>query len=364
MPHSSGRKIIHIDMDAFYASVEQRDNSLIQGKPVVVGGDPKSRGVVASASYEARKFGIRSAMSCSQAYRLCPQAVFIYPCFDKYVSISQELRAIFESITDRVEPLALDEAYLDVTQNHQQQSLAKTLAIEIKKTIRTQLNLTASAGVGPNKFIAKLASEFNKPDGLVVVPPEKVFQFVENLPVEKFWGVGPATARKLQENGIKSAVDLRSRSVLALEKIVGSYAFFLHELAHGRDDREVEAQLEPKSRGTETTFEKDSLNSNELLKVLETQAEEISQELKRLGRPGRTVTLKVKYSDFTAITRSRTVVDPLFRASEIYALTSELLLNHTQVGSQPIRLIGTSVSSLIHPDDPLQLWFDYGKEIE
>lgn len=356
---TSTRKIIHVDMDAFYASVEQRDRPELRGKPVVVGGHPQSRGVVSAASYEARKFGVRSAISCAQAYRLCPQAVFVFPNFDKYLAVSRELRKIFESYTPWVEPLALDEAYLDVTQNLVGEPLAKNIAISIRKRIQDELHLTASAGVGPNKFIAKLASEMKKPNGLVVIPPEKVASVVENLAVEKLWGVGPATAERLNSIGIRTAADIRRQPLSHLEKVIGSHARFLYGLAHGEDDREVDPSFDPKSRGTETTFDRDILDADRLLDQLQEQATEVSADLKKLERPGRTVTLKIKYANFSAITRSRTIAFPTDDASEIFKIVSELLYKDTEVGTRPVRLIGISVSNLVDHEEPLQLWFEF-----
>lgn len=353
------RKIIHVDMDAFYASVEQRDRPELRGKPVVVGGQPNSRGVVASASYEARKFGIRSAISCAQAYRLCPKTVFVYPNFDKYLAASREIRKIFESYTPLVEPLALDEAYLDVTQNLAGEPLARNIAAAIRKRIEEELHLTASAGVGPNKFIAKLASEMKKPNGLVVIPPEKVAELVKDLPVEKFWGVGPATAERLNSIGIRTAADIRNQPLAHLEKVLGSHARFLYGLAHGEDSREVDPSFDPKSRGTETTFDRDILDGDRLLTYLQDQAQEVSADLKKLERPGRTVTLKIKYADFSAVTRSRTLAFPTADAGEIFRVVSDLLYKDTEVGTRPVRLIGISVSNLVHHEEPLQLWFEF-----
>ena len=346
-------------MDAFYASIEQRDNPKLKGKPVVVGGEPQSRGVVASASYEARKFGIRSAMSCAAAYRICPQTIFVPPDFTKYVEASRRLRQIFEMVTPVIEPLALDEAYLDVTQNLLGEPIAKTIAALLKKRIQEELNLTASAGVGPNKFIAKLASEFKKPDGLVVIPPEKVFKFIENLPVEKLWGVGPATAKKLHTIGIRTTADIRKQGLPQLEKAIGSYASFLHALANGEDDREVDTSSEPKSRGSETTLVRDTTNSNELLEHITTQSEEVAQDLQKHQYMGRTITLKIKYKDFTSITRSRTLHFPTHDADTISKTAADLLFKDTEVGSRPVRLIGVSVSNFITETEPLQLWFDF-----
>ena len=358
-PQLRPRKIIHIDMDAYFASIEQRDDPALRGRPVVVGGDPGNRGVVASASYEARKFGIRSAMSSAQAYQLCRSVLFIQPHFEKYVLASQQMRAIFETVTPLIEPLSLDEAYLDVTENLLKEPLARTIAIYLKKRILEVTGLTASAGVGPNKFIAKLASDHQKPNGLVVVPPEKVFAFIENLAVEKFWGVGPATTKKLHQLGIKTAADLRKKTVPELERILGSYGSFLYELAHGRDDREVDTSQEPKSRGSEMTFDQDILNPETLLKHLEEVSHELSKDLKKLDCTGKTITLKLRYSDFKTITRSRTLAHPTSNAYTIAQTVADLLYKSTDVGDKPVRLIGVSISGFTNPEEPLQLWFDF-----
>jgi DNA polymerase-4 len=353
-----GRKIIHVDMDAFYASVEQRDRPELQGRPVIVGGDPDGRGVVASASYEARKFGIHSAMSSAKAYRLCPKAVFVYPDFTRYKEASVQIHEVFEEITDRIEPLSLDEAYLDVTTNKLNEPLARVLAAHIKKRIREKTGLTASAGVGPNKFIAKIASDLRKPDGLVVVPPERVFAFVENLPVERFWGVGPATAKTLHELKLFTAADIRKRSPGEMEKALGKFGAFLHRLSHGIDDREVENDGETKSSGTETTFEKDVLDVGYLGDTLDDQIDDLTRHLRKIERRAKTVTLKLRYSDFHTITRSRTLWHYTDDPALITATARELLAQSTEAGNRPVRLIGVSMSNLIHPDEPEQLWLD------
>jgi DNA polymerase-4 len=345
-------------MDAFYASVEQRDRPELRGKPVVVGGDPSGRGVVAASSYEARKFGVRSAMSAAKAYRLCPQAIFVKPNFHKYKEVSEQIHSIFNEITPMVEPLSLDEAYLDVTQNLLNEPLASKVARYIKDRIKQVTQLTASAGVGPNKFIAKIASDLKKPDGLVVIPPERVLEFLEKLPVEKIWGVGPATAESLHRLGLRTAGDIRRASLSELERELGKYGPFLHGLSQGIDDRPVESDWEPKTRGTETTFEKDILERDYLVQVLEDQAAEIADELKEMDRPARTVTLKLRYADFTTITRSRTLARPFYDAKTIFKTAAELLDDKTEAGARPVRLIGVSVSSFIGPDEPLQLWLD------
>jgi len=350
------RKIIHIDMDAYYASVEQNDHPELRGKPVVVGGDPSKRGVVAAASYEARKFGIRSAMSAAHAKRLCPHAVFVFPRISRYSEVSDQIHEVFQEVTDKIEPLSLDEAYLDVTTNKLGEPLARNLAVYLKKRIREVTGLTASAGVGPNKFVAKIASDLRKPDGLVVVAPSQVEAFVANLPVEKLWGVGPATAKRLHDLGIKTTADLRARELREMDHHFGKFGHFLFALAFGEDDREVETSWEPKSRGSETTFEKDILNETKLLAVIDELAAEISLDLKRIERPARTVSLKLRYSDFTTITRSKSVLRPIDEPAEISALAAELLYKDTEVGVRPIRLLGLSMSSFVSRDEPEQLW--------
>ncbi len=345
-------------MDAFYASVEQRDRPELKGRPVIVGGDPDGRGVVASCSYEARKFGIRSAMSSAKAYRLCPHAVFVYPDFSKYKEASNKIHEVFEQVTDRIEPLSLDEAYLDVTVNKLGEPLAQKLAALIKKRIRENTGLTASAGCGPNKFVAKVASDLRKPDGLVVVPPERVLAFVEKLPVERFWGVGPATAKTLHELKLFTAADIRKRTLPEMEKALGRFGAFIHRLSYGIDDREVENDGEAKSSGTETTFEKDVLDLAYLNDTLDDQADDLARHLAKLERRAKTVTLKLRYSDFHTITRSRTIWHYTDDAALIASTARELLAQSTEAGNRPVRLIGISVSGLISQSDPEQLWLD------
>src|SRR5690348_13263973 len=243
------RRIIHIDMDAFYASVEQRDNPELRGKPVAVGGSPASRGVVAAASYEARRFGVRSAIPMSRAVRLCPDLVIVAPDFRKYRTVSQQVFTIFRSVTPLVEVLSLDEAYLDVTENVWHESLGVNVAKRVKQLIRDETGLTASAGVAPNKFLAKIASGWRKPDGLTVISPDRVEPFLQQLPVDALWGVGPVTARKLRGRGIERLVDVRDADLAALRDAVGSLADWLRQLAHGIDDRPVVPNRESKSSG-------------------------------------------------------------------------------------------------------------------
>jgi len=352
------RKIIHVDMDAFYASVEQRDNPELRGRPVVVGGKPESRGVVASASYEARRFGIRSAISSAKAYRLCPEVVFVSPDFQKYRRASQKIREIFHEVSELVEPLSLDEAYLDVTQNKLGEPLAGKLARRIKNRIREELNLTASAGVGPNKFLAKIASDLKKPDGLVIITPEMALDFIATLPVEKLWSVGPATAKKLQQLGIWTAGELRRADARMIEREMGKHGVFLHGLAHGVDEREVDPNQESRSCGSETTFERDILDVERLIDYVEELSGEVAGELRKMGRPGRTVTLKLRYKDFTTITRSKTIERFTDDAVLIARTAVKLLREHTEAGNIPARLIGISVSSLRNENEPEQLWLD------
>lgn len=349
-------KIIHVDMDAFYASVEQRDRPELRGKPVVVGGPPDSRGVVCAASYEARKFGVRSAMSCAKAYRLCPRAEFIFPNIAKYRKVSHQIQQIFLDVTPLVEPLSLDEAYLDVTENALNEPLARKVAQHIKTRIKIETGLTASAGVGPNKFIAKLASDHSKPNGLVVVAPQRVAEFIDKLPVERFWGVGPKTAERLKRQGLHTALDIRARTARDLEGLFGSMGPYLFELAHGRDHRRVESEREAKSIGSETTFDEDLLDILDIKKQVTDQAHEVAAELQSIDRPARTVTLKIKYSDFKSITRSRTLPMRTDRAETIERVAHELLTENTEAGRRPVRLVGVSVSSLFDPLAPEQLW--------
>src|SRR5688572_26198182 len=258
------RRIVHLDMDAFYASVEQRDDPALRGKPVAVGGRPDQRGVVAAASYEARTFGVRSAIPMSRAVRLCPDLVIVRPDFEKYRAVSQQVFGIFRAITPLVEPLSLDEAYLDVTENAWGETLGTAVARRLKDEIRAATGLTASAGVAPNKFLAKIASGWKKPDGLTVIAPERVESFLQGLPVDALWGVGPVTAAKLRAKGIEKLVDVRTADAAALRDAVGSAAEWLQQLALGIDDRPVVAEHEPKSSGSENTFAQDLTDLNDI----------------------------------------------------------------------------------------------------
>jgi DNA polymerase-4 len=287
------RRILHIDMDAFYASVEQRDNPSLRGKPVAVGGSPAGRGVVAAASYEARRFGVRSAMPMARAVRLCPHLSIVRPDFQKYRSASQAVFEIFRSVTPRVEPLSLDEAYLDVTENAWGLSLGREVAVRIKAAIKERTNLTASAGVAPNKFLAKIASAWKKPDGLTVIAPQRVERFLQALPVDALWGVGPVTARRLRDRGIERLTDVRQAEDHVLREAVGNHVEWLRRLAQGIDERPVVSDRAAKSCGTENTFSTDLTSLDEIRREIDQMARDDAGWLERKGLVCRTVTIKV-----------------------------------------------------------------------
>jgi DNA polymerase IV len=328
-------------MDAFYASVEQRDNPSLHGKPVAVGGDPTVRGVVAAASYEARTFGVRSAIPMSRAVRLCPSLVIVRPDFQKYRSVSQQVFAIFKEVTPLVEGLSLDEAYLDVTENSFNEPLGVTVARRIKERIKEVTHLTASAGVAPNKFLAKIASGWRKPDGLTVVAPERIEKFLQGLPVDALWGVGPVTAARLRERGIDKLIDVRARTADELSEIVGMHAQWLIDLAHGRDDRAVEPNRPAKSAGSEETYATDIESLEEVKREVDQLARGVAEWLVTQSIKARTVTIKVRYSDFTTITRSQSSAEYSNDADDI-AMRAVKLLEKTEAGHRPIRLLGVS----------------------
>jgi len=336
------RRILHIDMDAFYASVEQRDNPALRGKPVAVGGDPTQRGVVAAASYEARKFGVRSAIPMSRAVRLCPSLVIVRPDFQKYRAVSTQIFDLYKAVTPLVEPLSLDEAYLDVTENAWGEPLGVNVAKRLKEQIKATTNLTASAGVAPNKFLAKIGSGWRKPDGLTVVAPERVESFLQGLPVDALWGVGPVTATRLREHGIEKLTDVRTRSVEELSGIVGSSAEWLIDLAHGRDERGVEPNRPSQSSGSEETYAQDIESLDRVREEIDQLARGVAEWLEKKSIKGRTVTIKVRYNDFTTITRSHSTPNYTNDADEIAARAVKLL-EKTEAGHRPIRLLGVSV---------------------
>jgi DNA polymerase-4 len=344
------RRIVHIDMDAFYASVEQRDRPELRGRPVAVGGSPESRGVVAAASYEARRHGVHSAMPTSQAIRLCPELTVVSPEFSKYRAVSSEVFAILRGVTPLIETLSLDEAYLDVTENAWGEPLGVNVAKRLKAMILESTGLTASAGVAPNKFLAEIASGWRKPDGLTVVAPERVESFLQQLPVDALWGVGPVTAKRLRERGIERLVEVRSADPEVLRAAVGSMTEWLQRLARGDDDRPVEPHRASKSSSSESTYPEDLLDLERIRGEIAGMARDNASWLGRKGLVARTVTIKIRYDDFTTVTRSHSQAatsDP----DEI-ARRAIALLEKTEAGRRPVRLLGAGVHNLGPPAGP------------
>jgi DNA polymerase-4 len=339
------RKIIHVDMDAFFASVEQRDRPELQGLPVIVGGNPRSRGVVAACSYEARAFGIHSAMPSGQAYQLCPQAVFLKPRMARYQEVSRQIMALFHRYTHLVEPLSVDEAFLDVTDNLFDEPSATRIAQTIRGAIHAATGLTASAGVSYNKFLAKIASGHNKPDGLTVIPPDRAPAFIAALPIGKFYGVGRVTEKKMQLQGIRTGGDLLRFSREELVALFGKSGHFFYDISRGQDHRPVEPTRVRKSIGSETTLSTDILDFVQVSVVLFKLVQQVTRLLAQKKTGGRTLTLKVRYSDFTTITRSCTVTQGFFTASDILAQLPRLLAA-TEAGRRKIRLLGVTVANL------------------
>ena len=351
------RKIIHVDMDAFFASVEQRDDPALRGLPVAVGGS-RERGVVAAASYEARVFGVRSAMPSVTARRKCPDLVFVKPRFEVYKAVSAQIRAIFAEHTPIIEPLSLDEAYLDVTENLMGLPLATDIAKAIRARIREETGLTASAGVSYNKFLAKLASDQRKPDGLYVIPPDRGAAFVESLPIGRFHGVGPATEAKMLRLGIATGADLRERPLAFLQQHFGKAASYYFGIARGIDHRPVRANRIRKSVGAENTFADDLVDYEPMREALHPILDKVWRHCEVHGTRGRTVTLKVKFSDFTSITRSRSVPATIEGRDMLEAFSLALLHAEMPV-RRSVRLLGVSLSSLTAPTDGRpQMTFD------
>lgn len=336
------RKIIHIDMDAFFAAVEQRDYPQYRNQPIIVGGSPFSRGVVATCSYEARHYGIHSAMPSAQAYRLCPHAIFVKPRFEAYKAASQQIRHIFAEFTDLVEPLSLDEAYLDVSAAEIYQGSATLIAKAIKAAIKQQVGLIASAGISYNKFLAKLASDMDKPDGLYLITPEQGPEFAEKLPVNKFHGIGKVTAAKMQALGIHSGKDLRELTLAALQQHFGKSAAHYYDICRGIDHRPVNSQRITKSVGVETTFQQDIRSKAEILQHLHSLLAQALQKAADKQLLAYTLTVKIKFHKFVQITRSRTLPHSVTPASEML----EELIKNTGVGESSVRLLGVSLSSL------------------
>jgi DNA polymerase-4 len=344
MPESL-RKIIHIDMDAFYAAVEQRDNPAYRNRPVVVGGKPDSRGVVATCSYEARRFGIHSAMPSSHAYRLCPQALFIKPRFDVYRQVSADIHRVLAYYSEQIEPLSLDEAYLDVTGSVLFNGSATLLAQRIKQHIFRETQLIASAGVSYNKFLAKIASDLDKPDGLFLIAPEQAQAFVEKLPIGKFHGIGPATERKMRDLGIETGLELKATPLQLLQQHFGKAAHHYYDIARGIDRRPVNAHRDRKSVGVETTFAEDIGDEQEIRRYLRQMLRQALAKLADKRLCAYTLTIKVKFQNFEQITRSRTVSEAV-ADNPINLLLIAELVKDTGIGDRKVRLLGVTLSAL------------------
>ncbi|MGM0505808.1 MAG: DNA polymerase IV [Bacteroidota bacterium] len=355
------RKILHIDMDAFYASVEQRDHPEWRGKPVIVGGRPDSRGVVAAASYEARRWGIHSAMPASRARQLCPTAIFVRPRFEIYRQVSGEIRKIFSRYTDRIEPLSLDEAYLDVTLTEEGQQSAIRVAQRIRQEIRQETGLTASAGISVNKFLAKMASDVNKPNGYHVILPHEIEPFLDRLEIEAFHGIGKATGEKMRALGIFTGADLKKIDELELVRHFGKAGHHYFRIARGVDDRPVTPRRIRKSVGKEHTFPEDHTDLETLVQWIDQLSIDVFRSLERLETSGRTVTLKVRYDDFETVTRSHTLGTPLRNGRELQQ-TGRHLLTSTEAGERAVRLVGITVSGLTHDREGEQLEIPFHKQ--
>jgi DNA polymerase IV len=356
------RKIIHIDMDAFYASVEQRNNPALRGKPIAVGGS-EVRGVVSAASYEARVFGVRSAMSGYKAKQLCPQLIFVRHDFEQYKEVSQQIRAIFHEYSDFVEPLSLDEAYIDVTEPKMGPASATLIATEIRRKIFETTQLTASAGISYCKFLAKMASDLNKPNGQAVILPEAAQAFLDALPVEKFHGIGKATAAKMHKIGIKTGADLKEHSLIHLVRRFGKSGRFYYNIVRGIDDRPVRSHGVRKSISVEHTFDTDLSEKDLLLDRLQIIAEELQERIEKAENPGRTLTLKVKYADFSNVTRSKSVDHEIKTATEMMLLVAPLL-DKTDFSERKVRLLGLSVTNLVKEAEEARRFVEVGTQLE
>lgn len=345
------RKIIHVDMDAFYAQVEMRDNPHLMGKPVIVGGNPEERGVVATCSYEARKYGIHSAMPCRTARQLCPGAIFVRPRFEVYKGVSHKIGEIFKRYTDKIEFLSLDEAFLDVTENKKGITSATQIAREIKMAIWNELHLTGSAGVSYNKFLAKIASDYEKPNGLTVITPDKAQELLDQLPIQKFFLVGKVTEEELRKIGVHYGRDLRRLELSYLVSVFKKRGYLLYDFARGIDEREVESSRIRKSIGAETTLSEDILlDGEEAKEILEELAHEVSLRVKRRNVWGKNVTLKIKFSDFSQITRSMMTSYPIVESEEIRGYV-EQLMQKVDKNEQKIRLLGITLSHLVTEEE-------------
>ncbi len=365
--HELTRKIIHIDMDAFYAAVEQRDFPELRGIPIIVGGSPDTRGVVATCSYEARKYGIHSSMPAGYARRLCPEAIFIKPRFDVYREVSLQIQSIFLEYTDQVEAISLDEAYLDVSNTKCLEGSATLMAREIKKAIRLETGLTASAGVSYNKFLAKIASDLDKPDGLTVIRPQEADAFIQALPIGDFHGVGPATKARMNRMGIETGADLLKFSLEVLVNEFGKTGHHYYLIARGIDQRPVIPDRIRKSWGAEKTFDLDLLDRSTMLGAISELSQRVLHKMKLKETFGTTVTLKVKYDNFELVTRARTLGKPI-RSHQEVAATLEELLDKTDAGNRKVRLLGVSFSNLHGSSNTwpsqMDLFRDLADEIE
>jgi len=353
------RKILHIDMDAFYASVEQRDNPELRGKPVAVGGS-KHRGVVAAASYEARLYGVKSAMPSALAYRRCPNIIFVKPRFDAYKEASKQIHEVFKEFTDLIEPLSLDEAYLDVTENKMNLEFAMDVAMAIKQKIKEKTNLTASAGISYNKFLAKIASDYNKPDGFYVITPKMANKFIEELPIEKFFGVGKVTAKKMHLKGIFKGADLKQKTKFQLTNWFGKSGAYYFNIVRGLDNRPINPHRIRKSLGAERTFDNDISSKEILAENIIHIAEILISRIEKHGEAGRALTLKIKYSDFQQITRSKTLSENL-NNTQIKNIALELLNDIPNI-DKGIRLVGLQTSNFEMEQQDVfmgQLEFDF-----
>lgn len=354
------RFIFHVDMDAFYASIEQRDNLRYRSRPVIVGADPKhghGRGVVAACSYEARRFGIRSALPISQAYRLCPHGIYIRPDMRRYVHVSREIRSIFESVTPKVEPLSIDEAFLDVSEEVSDSAEALCLARQLKERIKEEQRLTASIGIAPSKFVAKIASDLEKPDGLVMVEPQTVQAFLDPLPIARIWGVGPRTEERLKRIGVNSIGELRRLDEDFLKQRFGKMGGHLWQLSNGIDGRSVVTERKATSLSQERTFSEDTNDEDQLTRVIRTLSTKVAERLAKHGQGGRTVTLKIRYSDFTTLTRQISFRHLIHGSEEIEQVAVRLLNRHWD-RRRKLRLVGVGVSPLeaLHDEKQLRLF--------
>ena len=353
------RKIIHIDMDAFYASVEQMDNPALKGKPIAVGGN-ENRGVVSAASYEARKFGVRSALSGVLANKYCPELIFVRPRFDRYKEISKQIQSIFHEYTDLVEPLSLDEAYLDVTHNKKGNPSATLLANEIRARILSEVGLTASAGISVNKFIAKVASDYNKPNGQKTVSGDEIVPFLENLPIQKFYGVGKVTTEKMFQLGIFTGLDLKNKTLEFLEQHFGKSGSYYYQVVRGIHNSPVQAKRTTKSVAAEHTFDVNLSSEIFMLEQLESISRQIEKRLQKHSISGKTITLKIKYSDFSLQTRSKTMPYYISDKNLIFEIVKELLYQERLKDS--VRLLGIALSNLNTEQKKtvvIQLQFDF-----